>query len=115
MNWQKPSQELIEYLKNALHEIDYEPKKMFGQFACFLDGHMFSGVFQNDIFLRLSENDRNNLQTDNDEVIAFEPRKGMKMKEYVIIPESLHTDRQLFGQLISKSIFYTSSLPPKKK
>jgi TfoX/Sxy family transcriptional regulator of competence genes len=115
MKWQKPSQELIEHLEQSLQDINFEPKKMFGQYACFLKGHMFSGVFQNDIFLRLAEEDRTQLQKENDEVVPFEPRSGMKMKEYVIIPESIHSDPSAFGRLVAKSAGYASSLPQKRK
>jgi len=46
---------------------------------------MFTGVFQDDIFIRLSEQDRSEITASNDEVVPFEsglpPKKGTKKSQ----------------------------------
>ena len=62
---------------------------MFGCPVFFVNSNMFSGVFEDDIFIRLSEKDRKELFSKYDEAAPFEPMKGRKMKEYVVLPESI--------------------------
>ena len=81
----------------------------------FANDNMFAGVFENDIFIRLSEQDRIKIISENDEIMTFEPVKGRVMKEYVVLPESLYNDPEKFHELLGSSYEYVLSLPPKQK
>ena len=89
-------------------------KKMFGCSVFFANDNMLTGVFENDIFIRLSEKDRKKIISENDEVIPFEPLKGRIMKEYVVLPDHLYNDPEKFRELLNLSYNYVSSLPFKK-
>jgi TfoX/Sxy family transcriptional regulator of competence genes len=91
MPWKKASIELSEYLEAALSSFKCKKKLMFGSPAYFVNSNMFTGVFQDDIFIRLSEQDRSEITASNDEVVPFEPMEGRIMKEYVVLPESLYS------------------------
>jgi TfoX/Sxy family transcriptional regulator of competence genes len=88
---------------------------MFGQFAFFLNGNMFTGVFQSRIFLRLSQESKKETMELHPEVSHFEPRKGQIMKEYITISPEMVANDDFLTQLLDSSIDYASSLPPKKK
>ncbi len=90
-------------------------KKMFGQPAFFVNGNMFAGVFGDQVFIRLSEADRDEFLKGFDEASLFEPVSGRSIKEYVSVPESLFHEDALFRGFLNKSYSYASSLPVKKK
>jgi len=114
MPWKKASKELSEFLDGALSSFNCKKKLMFGSPAYFVNSNMFTGVFQDDIFIRLSEKDRSEITGLNDEVVPFEPMEGRIMKEYVVLPESLYSHREEFEKWLSHSYQYASGLPPKK-
>ena len=114
MAWKKPSEELSIFLEESIKSFDVKKKKMFGCPVFFSNDNMLTGVFENDIFIRLSEKDRKKIISENDEVIQFEPLKGRVMKEYVILPDHLYNDPETFQELLNLSYKYVSSLPSKK-
>jgi TfoX/Sxy family transcriptional regulator of competence genes len=115
MAWKKPSEELSKFLDERISAFDVKKKKMFGCPVYFANDNMFAGVFENDIFIRLSEQDRIKIISENDEIMTFEPVKGRVMKEYVVLPESLYNDPEKFHELLGSSYEYVLSLPPKQK
>ena len=60
---------------------------MFGNISAFVNGNMFFGLFGDDIFLRLSIQDQQELLK-NKGASFLEPMKGRPMKDYVIIPRT---------------------------
>ena len=115
LKWEKPSEDLMDYLTAKLENVKYEKRKMFGQFAFFLNGNMFTGVFQSKIFLRFPRESKKELMELHPEICHFEPRKGQIMKEYVTIPPEMVANDQFLAQLLDSSVAYVSGLPPKKK
>ena len=115
MAWKKPSEELSRFLEERMAQFDVNKKKMFGCPVYFTNDNMVSGVFENDIFIRLSEQDRKKIISENDEVMPFEPLKGRVMKEYVVLPGSIYNDPEKFHGLLRSSYDYASSLPAKQK
>jgi TfoX/Sxy family transcriptional regulator of competence genes len=115
MAWKKPSEELSRFLEESISSFDVKKKKMFGCPVYFANDNMISGVFGNDIFIRLSEQDRKKIISENDEVMPFEPVKGRVMKEYVVLPDSLYNDPEKFHELLRSSHEYVSSLHVKQK
>ncbi len=115
MAWKKPSEELSQFLDERMASFDVKKKKMFGCPVYFANENMISGVFETDIFIRLPEQDREKIISENDEVMPFEPVKGRVMKEYVVLPDSLYNDPEKFHELLRSSYEYVSSLPAKKR
>ena len=62
----------------ALPEI--QQRKMFGYPAAFVNGHMFAGVFQVSLFVRLAEKDRTELIAKHG-ATPFAPMPGRVMRE----------------------------------
>jgi len=89
-----------------------EKRKMFGYPCRFLNGNMFMGVHNNNIFLRLSEKDRTDFVRMGGR--AFEPMPGRIMKEYVVVPKGMMKSPGL-KDWIERSLTYASSISPKKK
>lgn len=115
MAWKKPNEELSKFLDESISSFDVKKKKMFGCPVYFANDNMVAGVFENDIFIRLSEKERKELILENDEVMPFEPLKGRVMKEYVVLPDSLYNDPEKFHGLLRSSYDHVSSLPAKQK
>lgn len=114
MAWEKPSLELA-----ALHEQLVKPypcvkKQMFGFPVFFVNNNMFTGVFEDGIFLRLSTEDKEEILRLYDEITPFTPL-GRTMKEYVFVPEHLFGNTDFCGTWLEKSYTFVSSLPPKEK
>jgi TfoX/Sxy family transcriptional regulator of competence genes len=115
MAWKKPSSAIAEHLESAVSRFHPEKRKMFGHPVHFINGNMFAGVFGDDIFIRLREDDKRRLLAENDEVSMFEPIAGRPMREYVVLPESIHGDSQELNQWLERSFRFVRSLPPKEK
>jgi TfoX/Sxy family transcriptional regulator of competence genes len=88
-------------------------RKMFGQPAAFVDGKMFFGVFGEDVFVRLSEADRNAAEK-LPGAKAFEPMPGRAMTGYVVLPPAVVGDPRAAGVWVSKALRHARSLPDKK-
>jgi TfoX/Sxy family transcriptional regulator of competence genes len=87
-------------------------RPMFGSLAAFADTQMFMGVVANELFLRLSEQDRATLMAAGS--AQLEPMPGRPMKEYVTVPD--WRDRPDYvREWAARSLEYALSLPPKKK
>jgi len=114
MKWKKPSEELSQFLDENIASFNVRKKKMFGCPVYFVNDNMFAGVFQNDIFIRLSEPDRIEIISKYDEAMPFEPVKGRIMKEYIVLPDSLYNNAEKFMEWLNRSFQYVSSLPFKK-
>jgi len=113
MKWEKPAEDLVSFLDDVLTDVECDKRKMFGQYAYFLNGNMFVGVFQSDVFLRLSLEDKRAFMEKNSEVKDFEPRKGQVMKEYILVPSEILSEEKTLSELLTLSIDYVSHLPSK--
>jgi len=103
--------ELHELLRDHLKGVEYTEKKMFGGLGVFINGNMFTGTDQKHLFVRLSYEDREEALS-QDGITVFAPRKGMVMREYVVLTDSAIDTKM--KSLIQKSISYVSALPPKE-
>ena len=118
MAWKKPNKELTEFLEEKMASFDCQKKMMFGSQVYFVNNNMMSGVHQDDIFIRLSEQDKEDIFSSYDEASPFEPMKGRTMKQYAVLPESLYNDPEKLDEWLTRSYNYVSSMPlkePKKK
>lgn len=87
---------------------------MFGYPVYFVNNNMFTGTHQNNVFLRLSESNRKEILSENNEASPFEPVKGRIMKEYVVLPDSILKDSRGLRKWLNRSYDYLSSLPVKE-
>ncbi len=115
MKWKKVSPELVELLADSLEHVHCEKKMMFGCPAYFINNNMFSAVHQDSIILRLSEEDREAIFEEYDEIMIFEPMEGRKMREYVVVPEPVYGKASELNSWIQRSVDFVSAMPPKEK
>jgi len=59
-------------------------RPMFGNLAAFVNGNMFAGLFGEDLFVRLSEDDSAGVRKQGGR--DFEPMPGRAMRGYVTVP-----------------------------
>jgi TfoX/Sxy family transcriptional regulator of competence genes len=86
---------------------------MFGHPVYTAGGNMFAGLYGDEVFLRLSEQDRQEIQTRYAGATLFEPMSGRPMREYVVVPRSLFADFDAFMDWAERAHEYATSLPAK--
>ena len=91
-----------------------EPRKMFGYSCVFVKGHMFAGLHEAGMVLRLPDELRTEfLRLKGAE--QFEPMPGRVMRKYVVVPKVLLKAHKELRGWVEKSLAYVSSLPAKPK
>ncbi len=89
-----------------------EKKKMFGDCYAFVNWQLFTGLHQENMILRLAEDDRAEfLKTYGTGL--FEPMPGRPMRECVLVPSSLLGSMPQLAIWLETSCGYAESLPPK--
>jgi len=113
--WEKSPADLVERFDRLMPSgPDIERKKMFGYPCVFVNGHMFTGLFGSQMFVRLPEAERKAL-VDKRKVKPLEPIPGRPMKEYVVVPPDILAGDVALKRLVVKSLEYARTLPPKEK
>ena len=87
-------------------------RKMFGYPAAFVNGNMFAGLFQDAMFLRLSDEDRAAFRSEYGARL-FEPMPGRPMRGYVLVPRFVLKSPKQLNAWLRKAMEFTASLPPK--
>lgn len=87
-------------------------KPMFGNQAAFVNGNMFTGLFGDDLFVRLPEE---RVQ----QVLAaggrpFEPMPGRAMRGYAFVPGDWRTDGRAASGLVAEALEFVAALPAKE-
>ncbi len=88
-------------------------RPMFGNESAFVNGNMFFGLFGNDLFVRLSDEDCQELLKKKGASI-MEPMKGRPMKGYVLLPKAWWNQPDTLRLWISRSLSWARQLPAKK-
>ena len=115
MPWKKVPKANEELLEKALAKVPGAvERRMFGCPAYFINGYMFAGAHQDDIILRLSESDQDEMLS-KEGAAPFMPMPGRIMREYVVVPPSIYQSESEFLKWLNKSRDYAMSLPPKVK
>ncbi len=110
----KPSGETRALFESVLpQDPRIKARPMFGNVAGFLNGNMFMGLFGDELFVRLSEDDRAELLRE-DGTSVMEPRPGRPMKEYVFVPHDWHDDPSKMDEWVARSMAYVGDMPEKK-
>ena len=111
--WSKSSAELSRTFELAVKPLPgAELRKMFGYPCAFVNGQMFAGLHQENLFLRLPAPDR-------EEFLAlpgatpFEPMPGRPMREYVVVPPEMVAATSALSPWLEKALVYAASLPEK--
>ena len=90
------------------------PRKMFGYSCVFANGHMFAGLHEAGMVLRLPEEQRAEFLRLKG-AKQFEPMPGRVMREYVVVPKVLLNAPQQLRAWVEEALAYVSSLPAKPK
>jgi TfoX/Sxy family transcriptional regulator of competence genes len=110
----RPSEEYAKLFRSLVpNDSRVTVRPMFGNISAFVNGNMFFGIFGNDLFLRLSDQDQIELLK-NKGASRLEPMKGKPMKDYVVVPRAWRDDPETLRSWISKSLEWSSKLPSKK-
>lgn len=112
--WRKPALELVERFNAALpvHPAA-QPKKMFGYPACFVNGHFFVGMHNDDFIVRLPADLKGRLP-ELVEAAVFDPLgTGQGMKDWWIIPPALTGDVGRLAGFFAAAFAEVRRLPPK--
>ncbi len=91
---------------------DITVRPMFGNLAAFVHGNMFTGLFGTDLFVRLSADDRAELERAGGG--PFEPMPGRAMTGYTLLPEAWNSDAEQASAWIDRSLGFARGLPPKQ-
>jgi TfoX/Sxy family transcriptional regulator of competence genes len=90
-----------------------EVRKMFGYPSGFVNGNLFTGLFDDYMMIRLSPDDLKAFSK-IEGVRPFAPMQGRPMREYAVVPPALlKSDAELF-EWLGKAYDYAKSLPAKK-
>jgi TfoX/Sxy family transcriptional regulator of competence genes len=112
--WQKPSEQTISVYQDVVSQLDgIEKRKMFGCPCAFVNGNMFFGVYQDQLFLRMDIEQREHLS----QIIAINPFSpmGKVMKAYISIPSEIVNEQKKLLTLVKNALINAQVLPPKYK
>jgi TfoX/Sxy family transcriptional regulator of competence genes len=111
--WQKPSEQTIAIYQDIVSHLDgVEKRTMFGCPCAFVNGNMFFGVYQDQLFLRMGDEQREQVN----QIIpikCFSPM-GKVMKAYISIPGEIINDPEKLLTLVKNGLSIASELPIKK-
>jgi TfoX/Sxy family transcriptional regulator of competence genes len=111
----KAPEEMVDLFEKAMKDFPMATqRKMFGYPAAFVNGNMFTGLFQDEMFLRLSDEDRAAIRKEYGTPL-FEPIPGRPMRGYVLVPRYVLKSPRLLRSWLTKGMEYAKALPPKVK
>jgi TfoX/Sxy family transcriptional regulator of competence genes len=115
MKWVKAPEELKKLLEDVMENIDCEKRPMFGYPAYFINRNMFAGLFQDQLFVRLSADQLTSYLKKYPSIRNLEPMAGRPMKNYYVLPRDLYLNPKSFKEAMKASAEYTQRLPAKEK
>jgi TfoX/Sxy family transcriptional regulator of competence genes len=86
-------------------------RPMFGNLSAFVNGNMFAGLFGEDLFVRLPDEQSAPIRKQGGR--DFEPMAGHAMKGYVTVPSTWRDQTAASKAWIAASLAFTRALPPK--
>jgi TfoX/Sxy family transcriptional regulator of competence genes len=112
MGWQKSSPELCARFDAALpDDTRVERRRMFGYPCAFVNGHMFTGLHEQNLIVRLPEDQRVALIGDG-RARAFAVM-GRTMREYVAVNDPLDVRERRLREWLAAAFTHTAGLPTK--
>jgi TfoX/Sxy family transcriptional regulator of competence genes len=89
-------------------------RKMFGYPAAFVNGYLFTGLFEDRLILKLPAESRAELLK-LPGAARFEPVPGRTMGEFVVVPPSFARNRARLKPWLELAYAYVKSFPPKTR
>ena len=86
-------------------------RPMFGNLAAFVNGNMFAGLFGEDLFVRLPEDERAKVRKQGGR--DFEPMPGRAMTGYVTVPSAWRAKTDVTRTWILTALELTGRMPAK--
>jgi TfoX/Sxy family transcriptional regulator of competence genes len=86
-------------------------RPMFGNLAAFVNGNMFAGLFGEDLFVRLPDDESAKVRKQGGR--DFAPMAGRPMKGYVTVPSTWRTKPEPAKAWIVAALDITARMPPK--
>lgn len=86
-------------------------RPMFGNLSAFVNGNMFCGLFGEDLFVRLPDEQTAPIRKLGGR--DFEPMAGRAMKGYVTVPGTWRSEPEMARSWIDQSLAFARGLPPK--
>jgi TfoX/Sxy family transcriptional regulator of competence genes len=86
-------------------------RPMFGNISAFVNGNMFAGLFGEDLFVRLPEEQAAPIRKQGGR--NFEPVAGHAMSGYVVVPTAWSSKPAASKAWIAAALSFTRGLPPK--
>ncbi len=114
MKLRKAPRELVDLFNDAVAGIECQRRVMFGYPACFINGYLFAGLFEDQLFLRLPESTVRQLRAGKTPVSSLEPMPGRPMRDYTVIPAEIYRKGAALRGLLQASVTHTAGLPPKR-
>ena len=87
-------------------------RPMFGNLSAFVNGNMFCGLFGEDLFVRVSDQDQSKIRKQGGK--AFEPMAGRAMTGYVVVPPGWQKKPDAARSWIVAALTWSKALPPKQ-
>jgi TfoX/Sxy family transcriptional regulator of competence genes len=91
---------------------DIETRTMFSYPAAFINGNMFTGLFQSSMILKLADGDRAEC-TREFGAKPFEPIPGRAMGQYIVVPPAILESPSMLDAWLRKSHRYVAGMPSK--
>ncbi len=91
-----------------------ETKKMFGCTCALIDGHMFAGMHEQGVFLKLSGEDRAAAEGEMG-AVPFEPMAGRRSGTYVMVAPGLVNEPGQLMPWLERARAYAASTPVGRK
>jgi hypothetical protein len=110
-SFRKPPPELLEAFEKAL-PAEAQRRAVFGFPAGFVNGNMFTHLFQESFVVRLPDEGREELLREPG-ALPFEPMPGRPMREYVVLPQKVAVKPEAAGPWVRRAFDYAAALPPK--
>lgn len=114
MKMPKPSEQAkAAFLKLVPPDPNVTTRPMFGNLAVFVNGNMFCGLFGEDLFVRVSDDDQAKVRKQGGR--AFEPMPGRAMTGYVVVPAGWQKKPDATRAWIVTALSWCRTLPVKDK
>jgi len=88
-------------------------RPMFGNLAAFVNGNMFSGLFGEDLFVRLPDDEAAQVKRQGGR--PFEPMPGHAMSGYVMVPATWQKKPDAVRPWLVRALALTRAMPAKAK
>jgi TfoX/Sxy family transcriptional regulator of competence genes len=88
-------------------------RPMFGNLAAFVNGNMFAGLFGEDMFVRLPDDEAAAIVKLGGH--SFEPMAGRAMKGYVVVPATWQKKPDAVKAWVNRALTLTRAMPAKGK